>query len=144
MKGSNSHSLKVLKNTVLCRQGDLDNQLYLVVSGKLLIVARNRSMVTPIGELHQGDYFGEFSFFDNKTRSADVIAQEDTVLMKIPQSELKKQFPPWMIQIARSMIRKNRLYNDFIRNRGIKRKGAKTLNAFTIEEQRFYIDLLEE
>ncbi len=136
--------IKAKKDQVICREGDLTRELYKILSGKLLICARKNSMVTPLAYLSAGDYFGEFSFFDNRSRSADVIAVEETTLVKIPQAELKKQMPFWLIQTCRSLTSKLRLYNEVTRAKGIKKKNVESIRPLSISEQRHYHQLLGE
>lgn len=134
--------LEVEKDHVICREGDLTKDLYIIVQGKLMVCSRNNTMVTPLAYLSDGDYFGEFSFFDNQTRSADVIAVKQTKLLKIPQAELKKQFPRWLIQTSKGLTHKLRLFNNVIRSKSIKRKNVETIKPLNIDEQRHYYSLI--
>lgn len=132
----------VPKETLVCKEGDLTRDLYKIVSGKLMICSRNNHMVTPLAYLESGAYFGEFSFFDGMKRSADVIAVEDTVLIKIPLAELKKQFPRWLLLTSKNMTKKLRLMDDVIRTKGIKKTKVDVIKPLTIEEQRHYYDII--
>ena len=129
-------------DTVICREGDLTKDLYIIVSGKLMVCSRNNTMVTPLAYLSDGDYFGEFSFFDNQARSADVIAVKETTLLKIPQAELKKQFPRWMILTSKCLTNKLRVFNSVVRSKGIKKKNVESIKPLTIEEQRHYYSII--
>lgn len=133
---------KISKDQLLCKEGDLDRELYKITEGKLLVCKVVGTMVTPIAYLEKGDYFGEMSFFDNMVRSANVIALEDSTLIKIPQAELKKQFPKWLIITAKSMTNRIRQMNSVIGASGIKRKNKDTIKGLTIEEQRFYYKII--
>jgi len=139
---STNFTIKVKKDELICCEGDLSKDLYKIMSGKLLICARNNHMVTPIAYLSEGQYFGEFSFFDNMARSADVIAVEDTELLKIPQAELKKQFPRWLILTAKNMTNKLRVMDEVISSHGIKKKNIVEMKALSIDEQRHYYDII--
>lgn len=131
----------ILKDTVVCHDGDKTSELYKVLTGSLLICKRNNRMVTPIAYLTNGQYFGEMSFFDNISRSADVIAMEDTVLEKISQAKLETDFPDWLRMIAKSMTKRLRAMNDLISEKGIKRsQGA--IKPLSIDEQRRIYALL--
>lgn len=132
----------ITKDTVICRKGDINFDLYYIISGKLMICNRSGHMVTPLAYLGADEYFGEMSFIDSKTRSADVIAVEDTVIIQIPQMALKKQFPTWLLLSAKQMVHKLRLMNSVVGERGIKRKNVKTVKPLTINEQRYYYDLI--
>jgi CRP/FNR family cyclic AMP-dependent transcriptional regulator len=99
-------------------------------------------MVTPLAFLESGQYFGEFSFFDGQKRSADVIAVEDTTLIKIPLAELKKQFPRWLLLTTKNMTNKLRLLDDVIRTKGIKKTRVDIIRPLTIDEQRHYYGII--
>lgn len=134
--------VNVAKDELICKEGDLTRDLYKIVSGELLICSRKNKMVTPIAYLTDGAYFGEFSFFDGQLRSADVIATEDTTLIKIPLAELKKQFPRWLLLTSKSMTKKLRLMDDAIRNKGIKKKNVDNIKPLSSEEQKRYFDII--
>lgn len=137
-------TLSLKKNDVVCKEGDLTKDLYLIIEGKLMVCSRAGHMVTPLAYLEAGSYFGEFSFIDNFTRSADVIAVEETKLIKIPQAELKKNFPRWLIICSKSMTKKLRLLDEVIRDKGIKKVNVDSIKPLSIEEQREYFEILKE
>ena len=131
-------TIKIPKGEVLCRQGDKDTNLYLVTAGKLLICTRSGRMVTPLAYIEENQYFGEMSFFDALPRSADVLAQEDTTLVRIPNKTLKDQVPNWLHILAKSMTHKLRVMDSVISDKGI-RKDSHEIKPLSIEEQRdFY------
>lgn len=142
MTMENNLFLKVEKDELICKEGDLTRDVYKIVSGELMICSRNNRMVTPLAYLHDGEYFGEFSFFDGQLRSADVIANCETTLIKIPQAELKKQFPRWLLLTSKSMTKKLRLMDDVIRTKGIKKKNVDNVKPLSIDEQRYYYDII--
>lgn len=131
-------------NNVLCREGDLESDLYIVQEGELLICSRAGSRVTALAKLKEGDYFGEMSFFDGNPRSADVISITDTKLIKIHSSNLKDQLPTWLLISVNEMIGKLRVLDQVIRDKGIKRQNTNTLKPLSIEEQRTYLEILAQ
>lgn len=140
-----SQSMVELKaNQVLCLEGDQNSDLFIIHSGKLLVCVRKRSEITPLATLEAGEYFGELSFFDQGVRSADVIAMEDCVLVRIPQEELARQFPQWLVTIGQSMTKRLRLADEVVRAHGIKRKNTKAMQPLAMEEQGRYFRLLKE
>jgi hypothetical protein len=69
--------------SVVFSQGDAGDAMYLVMAGEL----RARTMVggkeTILATFTTGDFFGDMALFDNGPRSADVIANTDSRLLKI-------------------------------------------------------------
>jgi len=140
----NNVNAKVLEeNTVICRQGDQESDLYYVESGELLICSRSGKMVTPLATVGAGEYFGELAFFDQLPRSADVITTKQTCLIQIPSSELKKQFPNWLLITARQLSQKIRLQDQVIAQNGIKRTNVESVKPLSIDEQRKLLQVLE-
>jgi CRP-like cAMP-binding protein len=74
---------KVPERTVLFRQGDAGDAMFLVLAGEL----RARTMIgekeTILATFEPGDFFGDMSLFDHGPRSADVVANMDSTLLKI-------------------------------------------------------------
>ncbi|MAZ49655.1 MAG: hypothetical protein CME65_13930 [Halobacteriovoraceae bacterium] len=132
------------ENTVLCREGDLEKDIYLVISGRLLICSRSGKRVTPIAYIGENEYFGEMSFLDNKPRSADVVAIESTELLQIPPEALKEQLPKWLLFTMRQMTQRIRSMDEVIRDRGIKRQNVDTIKPLSIDEQRVLFDIIDQ
>lgn len=132
------------KDQVLCLEGDPKNDLYLIHSGKLMVCVRKGSEVIPLAYVMPGEYLGELSFFDGSGRSADIIAIERTTLIQIPSDFLRKQFPPWLVNMARYMTQRLRILDDVIRTKGIKKKNAQTISALTIQEQRYFMEKIKQ
>jgi CRP/FNR family transcriptional regulator, cyclic AMP receptor protein len=70
-------------NTVVFRQGDVGDAMYLVLSGELRARSTGSGWETVLGTFITGDFFGDMALFDNGPRSADVIADADSRLVKI-------------------------------------------------------------
>ncbi|MFZ4713537.1 MAG: Crp/Fnr family transcriptional regulator [Bacteriovoracaceae bacterium] len=127
------------KDDVLTIEKDENNDLYFVFTGKLMVCIRNGTQVTPLAYIGPGEFIGELSFFDGLARSADIIALEDCSLIEIPPEYLKKQFPQWLVVVAKYMTKRMRLMDDVIRKKGVKKKNAHSIQPLTIEEQRYYL-----
>jgi CRP/FNR family transcriptional regulator, cyclic AMP receptor protein len=130
------------KGDIVCAAGEHDSSLYIIHSGKLLVFVNDGTKVTPLAYLNAGEYLGELSFFDGQPRSAHVICVEDTTLIEIPISELPKQFPSWLITMAKSITRKLRDSSELIRQKGIRKKNVETIKPLSIEQQRDYFQAL--
>ena len=73
----------VAQHTVVFHQGDVGDAMYLVFAGEL----RARTMIggreTVLVTFTTGDFFGDMALFDNGPRSADIVANVDSRLVKI-------------------------------------------------------------
>lgn len=74
----------------LVKQGDPGDAMYFVMEGevrvRLLIGGRESILAT----LSPGDFFGEIALFDHGPRSADVVANKDSILLRISAANFQK------------------------------------------------------
>lgn len=68
------------QGSVVIRQGDEPDDLFLVVNGSLRVTVDDRE----VGRLVDGDWFGEIGLLDHRPRTATVTATVDTGLWRIP------------------------------------------------------------
>jgi uncharacterized membrane protein len=69
------------RQTLLFRQGDSGDSLYLIESGRICInITDQDGHEVTLAELAQGDFFGEMALIDGKQRSADANVVEDARL----------------------------------------------------------------
>ncbi len=107
----------------IVKQGDPDDGMYLVLDGEL----RARLMIggkeTILATLGPGECFGEIALFDQGPRSADVVANKDSILLKISSEafdKLRRQAPelsaPILFAIGKTLAARVRADNKRIRN----------------------------
>ncbi len=71
----------VLKDEeILFKEGKVENRMYVILSGKMLIFSKRKK----IAVLGQGEYFGEMSLIEEKSRSASARAIGNVLMMEIP------------------------------------------------------------
>ena len=131
------------KGDVLTIENDKNNDLFYIFSGKLMVCIRNGTQVTPLAYVGKGEFIGELSFFDGLPRSADIVALEECSLIQIPSENMKKQFPQWLVVVAKYMTKRMRVMDDVIRKKGVKKKNTQSIQPLTIEEQRYYYEKIK-
>lgn len=136
--------IHIKKDQVLCREGDPAHDLYIVQSGKFLVCGLKGSQVTAFGHLSEGDYFGEFSFFDRQQRSANVICLEDGELVKIDAKKLNENWPNWLITLLRGMTGKIRHLDHTLTQKGVRKKSGNDAVSLSVQEQGQYFKLLKK
>jgi serine/threonine protein kinase len=67
------------KNEDIIVEGDLDDCFYIIISGKV-VVKKNTKLIRT---LERGDCFGEMGYLARTKRTATIIADDDTSLLKI-------------------------------------------------------------
>jgi len=74
---------QVLQEAVVVNQGDPGDGMYLILQGELRGRVIHDGQETILSTFETGDFFGDLSLFDRGPRSAGVIANEDSTLLKI-------------------------------------------------------------
>ena len=79
-------TLTLSYGSVLFKQGDPPNGLYILLEGRLQVILQSSSAAdsVTIKEVLPGQYVGEFGVFDGKPRSASVKAQQSSKLLFLP------------------------------------------------------------
>lgn len=110
---------KVEKFDMVVSEGNPGDAMYLVLAGSLRVRQMIGKKETVITTLNSGEFFGEISLFDDGPRSADVIANEDSVLLKITEATfeaLTRKIPevatPFLMVLGRSMAGRIRADNE--------------------------------
>jgi predicted acylesterase/phospholipase RssA len=91
--------------TRVCQQGDAADGLYLVASGRLVVVCElGDGQETVIGQKGRGDSLGEMSVLTGSPRSATVRALRDTVLARLSCARteaLLRRYPDVLFALTR-------------------------------------------
>lgn len=72
--------LDVPAGTVVIREGDSPDNLYIAIDGSLLVSVAGRE----VGTLGANDWFGEIGLLDERPRTATVTVVDDATLWRIP------------------------------------------------------------
>ena len=79
----------LLPNSVIIREDDQGEYLYLILSGKVRVTKRTYEGIEQIlGILEKKDFFGEMVLLDRRNRSASVYAHTRVELAKIQHTEV--------------------------------------------------------
>jgi CRP/FNR family transcriptional regulator, cyclic AMP receptor protein len=109
----------------IVKEGSPGDAMYLLLEGEVrvrLIIAGKESI---LATLCAGEFFGEVALFDHGPRSADVIANTNCLLLKIPTAAFQKLIQdvpelaaPFLYSIGRTLIARiradNKRYRDSI------------------------------
>lgn len=94
-------------STVL-RQGEPGDAMYLILEGELRARVMAGDRETTLSTLSAGDFFGDMALFDHGPRSADVIANVDSTLLRISSisfERLAKEAPALATPFLRATSR---------------------------------------
>jgi CRP/FNR family cyclic AMP-dependent transcriptional regulator len=104
------------KNTVVVREGDRTDSLYIVVAGRVKIyISDDNGKEIVLSESGSGEYFGEM-VLDEGPRSASVMTLEPTQFLVVPKEDFKEflaKSPEFSLHLIRRLIKRVRaLTND--------------------------------
>jgi hypothetical protein len=106
----------------IVKQGDPDDGMYLVLEGELRVRLLIGGKETILATLMPGDCFGEIALFDQGPRSADVIANQESLLLKITTAafeKLRREAPelsaPILFSISKTLASRIRADNKRIK-----------------------------
>jgi hypothetical protein len=104
--------------TVLFNQGDASDAMYLLMSGELRARMMAGGKETILSTFSPGDFFGDMALFDHGPRSADVLANVDSTLLKLSATQferLTREMPalatPFLQATARTLAARIRADN---------------------------------
>ena len=75
---------------VIVQQGSPGDAMFLILEGEARVRLMIAGKETILATLPQGEFFGEISLYDHGPRSADVIANKETTLLKISAFSFQK------------------------------------------------------
>ncbi|HEY3862472.1 MAG TPA: cyclic nucleotide-binding domain-containing protein [Verrucomicrobiae bacterium] len=107
----------------IVKQGDPDDGMYLVLDGELRVRLMIGGKETILATLGPGECFGEIALFDQGPRSADVLANKDSILLKISSEafdKLRREAPelsaPILFAISKTLAARIRADNKRIKD----------------------------
>ena len=95
----------------IVRSGEFGDSMYLVLEGELRALAMVDGKEVTLGTITVGESFGEISLIDQGPHSADVVANKDSVLLKISSrafAQLLREAPalpaPFLLALSRAVV----------------------------------------
>ena len=79
-----SSQREIAADDFLCRKGDPDRELFVVLEGSAQVIRGGRA----VASVWPGEIVGELAFLDNQPRSADVIASTSLRVLVVPAAQL--------------------------------------------------------
>ena len=92
----------------IVKQGETDDGMYLVLEGELRVRLMIGGKETILATLGPGECFGEMALFDRGPRSADVLANKDSLLLKVSSEafdKLRAEAPELAVPMLHAMAR---------------------------------------
>ncbi len=117
---------KVPQWSLVVKQGDPGDTMYFILEGELRVRMNVMGRETILTTLGPGDFFGDISLFDHGPRSADVVANADSLVVKFTSAsfdQLSKEAPdlatPFLRAIGKTLTARiradNKRYTDSVK-----------------------------
>ncbi len=112
------------KNDVILMEDEVGSALFVIVQGKVKVARTSsdgREVILTI--LSDSDFFGEMAILDGQTRSATVVAIEDTELFLIQRNDfinLLKEYPEVAISLLQELTKRLRAADGKIKALSLK------------------------
>ena len=110
------------KGQYIVNEGDLGKELFMIVKGEVEVIAGGNKVAV----MKAGDGFGEMALIDNQPRSADIVASDDVLVLKMESDdflEILKQRDEVALGVIRVLTGRIReLNNKLVGKMGKKEK----------------------
>jgi len=107
----------------IVKQGDPGDAMYLILEGELRVRQMIGGKETVLVTLMAGEFFGDISLFDHGPRSADVVANNPSVLLKVSATNfqrLTQEAPelatPFLVAVCKTLTARIRADNKRLRD----------------------------
>lgn len=111
-------------NEVLFEQGSEGDKIFILLSGRVQIITRDKSGATHIhSEIKQGEMIGELAVISGKKHTSAAVAMRDSILAYISREtyfDIAKNFPHHTLYLTNNIIKKlteNQQSNKALRER---------------------------
>ncbi len=114
------------------QEGDTENALYIVLSGRLRALKQREQGQHVLGDIAAGEPVGELALFTKETRSASVVAIRKSTVLQIDEADyndLVNQYPYFGFTLTQFVV------NRLRRNAFQQKKGAPPKNIAVIKLQ---------
>jgi NTE family protein len=120
----------------LFHQGDPDNSLYIVLSGRFRALEKQENgIMHALGDIGEGEPIGEFALFMSEPRSATMVAIRKSLVLKLTESDymgIVAKHPAFSTQLTRFVV--NRLRRNSLQQH--LESSAKNIAVINLQSER--------
>ncbi len=104
--------IEIKKGEYLYREGDPADALYIVVSGRMRVLAKSGANETTLSTLHNYDSIGEISLLTGETHSVSIQALNDTLVLQLEKNDFDdviNRIPSLVLHLSRLLSKRLRV-----------------------------------
>ncbi|MCL6257631.1 patatin-like phospholipase domain-containing protein [Aquiflexum sp. TKW24L] len=120
----------------LFHQGDVDNTLYIVLSGRFRALAKQEDgTMHALGDIGEGEPIGEFALFMSEPRSAAVVAIRKSIVLELKENAylgIVARYPAFSTKLTRFVV--NRLRRNALQQH--LETSAKNIAVINLQSER--------
>jgi len=136
---SQAHVVEVPAGTNILRHGEAGEATYFVLSGKAVAgISAGEGNYRSLSSMTPGDFFGEIAALTGASRTADVVATENTSLLQVPAQVLRDLMsnPTLSSLLLTKMTERlsRTTINELPRFAGVDQRDARDLRTAHVEE----------
>lgn len=136
------------KNKILYKQGDVADGLYLVVSGKLVVILQSEKKEKKVlTEITHGETIGELGAVSRLNREVTVQAVEDSILLKVGNdafAEICNENPSVVLHTMNSLIDRSRSLLHLLSDQKPVKRNVAIISATSQFSLDKFIKIIEE
>ncbi len=129
---ADTHIFPIEAGDYIFRQGDTQNALFIVLSGRLRVLHQTDSNIKILGDVSAGEPVGELALFTKEPRTASVVALRKSTILQLTEADylnLVQKFPALAHNLTNFVIQRLR------RNAFQQRMGAAPKNIAIVRLQ---------
>ncbi|MGA2489057.1 MAG: MFS transporter [Anaerolineales bacterium] len=136
---SNVYVLEASAGTTILRHGETGDAAYFILAGRAVAgIAEEQGNYRSLSTMTAGDFFGEIAALTGATRTADVVAEENTTLLQVPAQTMRSLMGNPALSalfLAKMTERLSRTsVNELPRFAGVDQQDARDLRTVPVEE----------
>src|SRR5258706_6147991 len=96
----------------IVRMGQEGNSMFVIIRGQVKVQIPEKSYQKTVNILHENDFFGEMSLLTGEPRTANVIAVEETEVLRIEKKALKPIFEsnPALVESICELVEERKVF----------------------------------
>jgi signal transduction histidine kinase len=124
---------KFKKGSTVIKEGDKGDSLFIILQGEVVVIKGKGRTKEKVTSLQPFNFFGEMSLLEDKPRSASIVAEQDSLILKLDKKDFVRlvgKFPDISFKIMKTLSARIR-ETDLKLIEDLKKKNKELEKAYT-------------